>query len=109
MGIVRAQAPNAIGIENQPASFRDLETLFSNVLSVAISLLAIVLFVMLIVGGFKFITAGNNPQKAEGAKNTITWAIAGIVLAACAYLIISLIANFTGQQGITNFTIYQNN
>ncbi len=108
MKIVRAQMPQSIS-GNEPAKLQDLEIIFSNVLTFAISLLAIVLFVMLIIGGFKFITSGGDPQKTASARGTITWAIAGLVLATLAFLIISLIAAITGQTEIKNFTIYKTN
>jgi len=107
MQIIHAQTPNNIS-GDEPATLKDLETIVGNIFMFALPLLAIVLFVMLIVGGFKFITSGGDPQKTESAKNTLTWAIAGLVLAAAAFLIIRLIATFTGQEGILNFTIYQN-
>ncbi len=104
---VFAQTPQNISGE-EPASFQDLEIIFSNVLTFAIPILAIVLFVMLMLGGLKFITSGGNQEKTASAKSTITWAIGGLVLAALAYLIISVIAAFTGQTNIQNFVIYQN-
>jgi len=62
---------------------------------------------MLVSGGFKYITAGSSPDRSQSAKNTITYAILGIVLAASAYLILQLISWFTGAP-ILNFTIFQN-
>ena len=64
----------------------------------------IVLFVMLIIGGFRYITAGGDPKGIEGAKKTLTYAIAGMVLVALSYLIINFIASFTGAN-ITDFNI----
>lgn len=84
-----------------------LEAIFSNVLEAAIALAGVALFVMLIVGGFKYITSGGDSKAAAGAQQTITWAILGLVFLAAAYLILRLIANFTGVQSILNFQIYQ--
>jgi len=107
MQTIYAQVPQNIS-GDEPASFKDLETIFSNILTFALPLLAIVLFLMLIVGGFKFITSGGDPQKTASAKSTITWALGGLIFAALAYLIINTIAALTGQGAIRNFTIYQN-
>ena len=38
----------------EPASFRDLEVVFSNTLNIAVVLAGIVLFIMLVVGGFSY-------------------------------------------------------
>ena len=87
-----------------PAKLSDLEKVFENVVSVALGLAGIVLFVMLIIGGFRYITAGGDPKGIEGAKKTLTYAIAGMVLVALSYLIINFIASFTGAN-ITDFNI----
>ena len=71
-------------------------TLFSNVLNVVVAFAAVILFIMLIVGGFKFITSGGNPKNVEAAKQTLTYAILGMVLVASAFFIIQVIQQFTG-------------
>jgi len=90
-----------------PAPLVDLEVVFANITRIALGLAAIALFVMFIVGGFKFITAGSDPKAAESAKKTLTSAVLGVVLLALAYLILTLIANFTGLTNLTNFTVTQ--
>lgn len=88
-----------------PKPLTGLEGVFSNVLNVAIALGGIALFIMLLVGGFGYITAGGDAKKAAGAQQTITWAILGLVFLASAYLILRLIAQFTGVNEILNFKI----
>lgn len=90
-----------------PAELNGLETVFSNILSVAIGIGGIVLFIMIVMGGFSYISAGGDPQKAAAAKNTITYAIFGVVLLALAYLFLRLIAGFTGVNEILNFQVSQ--
>lgn len=89
-----------------PAQLTDLEGIFANVLQAAIALAGVALFIMLLVGGIKYITSGGDSKAAASAQQTITWAIIGIVLLASAYLILRLIANFTGIDAILNFQIY---
>lgn len=84
-----------------------LQDVFSNVVSIAIGLAGIVFFVMFIVGGFSYLTAGGDTGKVESAKKTLTYAIAGLVLIALSYLILRLISSFTGVPGILNFQIQQ--
>jgi hypothetical protein len=87
-----------------PATLSDLEIYFSRFVSVAIEFGGIVLFVMLLIGGFNYLTSGGNPQQAEAAKKTITYAIFGIVLLAMSFLILKLIQEFTGVN-VTEFKI----
>lgn len=85
-------------------TFKCLEVVFSNILVVAVSLAVLALFVMMLVGGFKFLTAGGDPKAASSAKLTLTYAIIGIALMAGAYLIFKLIEFFTGVK-VTIFQI----
>lgn len=90
-----------------PAELSGLEDVFGNVVGVAIGIAGVALFIMLVIAGYKYISAGSDAKSAEGAKNTLTYAIYGIVLLALAYLIMRLIANFTGVESILNFQIEQ--
>ncbi|BCX14438.1 MAG: hypothetical protein KatS3mg088_121 [Patescibacteria group bacterium] len=89
-----------------PATLAGLEYYFSNIISVAIEFGGIILFIMLIIGGFNYLTSNGNPQQAESAKKTITYAIAGIVVLALSFLILKLIYVFTGVD-VTQFKISQ--
>lgn len=86
-------------------TFADFGEVFLRLLSSLIPIGGIVLFIMLIMGGFSFMTASGDPRKAEAAKATITYAIIGIVVLACAFLIIQVIAGFAGVPAILNFQV----
>lgn len=60
----------------------------------------------LIIGGFKYVTAGDNPKELAAARGTLQWAIIGLIVAASAYAIIRFFANITG--GISGLTMYFN-
>jgi hypothetical protein len=85
----------------------DLTIIFDNVVGVLLGFAAIGLFIMLLVGGFKYIFSGGDPKAAEGAKKTVTFGLFGMILIACAYLIIQVIGTFTGVNSITNFAIFK--
>ncbi len=89
-----------------PAQLTGLEGLFSNVISLAIGFAGIVLFIMLLMGGFQYITSGGEAPKVEGAKKTITTALLGMIFVVLAYLILVFIKNFTGVD-VTQFKIQQ--
>lgn len=90
-----------------PVQLRDLNVRFDNIVGLALGFAGIVLFIMLLIGGFKFITSGGDPKAAGAAKQTLTYAITGIVLIACSFLILRIIAEFTGVTSITGFNIYK--
>ncbi|HCM37399.1 MAG: hypothetical protein UV61_C0007G0002 [Candidatus Gottesmanbacteria bacterium GW2011_GWB1_43_11] len=84
-----------------------LEPLFGRVVSIVAALAGIIFFVMLIVGGFRYLFSAGNPKATEAAKGTITAAFLGIFLIVGAYLILRLIAVFTGITSLTTFQIFQ--
>lgn len=90
--------------QNAPAQFSELNVLFGNVVSVVLGFSGLVLFIMLVLGGIKYISAGSDPKAVEGAKKTLTYAIAGLVLVALAFLIIRVIEFVTGVN-VSNFSV----
>jgi hypothetical protein len=100
-----AGAPTSL--PGKPAQISDLDVVFENIISAILGFAGITLFILLIVGGFRYITAGGDPKAVEGAKKTLTYAIAGIILVASAFLILRLIEVFTGVT-VTEFSIVGN-
>lgn len=96
-----ALAAGAIG---DPATIADLDTLFANVVMAILGLAGIVLFLMLLTGGFKYLTSGGDAKAVGEAKSTLTYAIGGIVLIALSFLILQLIKTITGAD-VTQFQI----
>ena len=86
------------------AQLADLEGVFENAVSAVLALVGIVLFIMLVMGGFKYTTAGGDPKKLEDAKKTLTYAVLGVAFIAISYLILRLIATLTGNEELLNFT-----
>jgi len=87
-----------------PAQLRDVEVVFGNIVGAVLGLAGIVLFVLLLGGGFKYITAGGDPKAIDGAKKTLTYAILGMVFVASAFLVLQFIQEFTGVN-VTQFRI----
>ena len=86
------------------AGFEDLEILLEKVLGGIFRLGLVAVFVMLLYGGFKYLTAGGNPEANQKAGSVITYAILGLVLMIGAWFILRLIENFTGIS-VTDFSI----
>jgi hypothetical protein len=61
-------------------------------------------FMILILSGIQWITAGGDKQALEKARNGITNAIMGLIIVAAAWAIMTLIGNFFGIH-ITALTI----
>lgn len=91
---------------NDPATLQDLETVFGNVVTSLLALGGVILFLMLLSGGFKYLTSGGDPKATETAQKTLTYAIGGLVLLAGSYMILNIISTFTGAD-VTNFVIFK--
>lgn len=85
-----------------------LEAIVANFLAIAVSGIGFVGFIMMIIGAFKYLLSGGNTQQTEGGKNTMTFAVIGLILALTAYMILNFIAEFTGVRTILNFTLWFN-
>ncbi len=103
MGYVNAQAP--VEAVDNVATLRGLEGVVENITRSLLFVAGIALFFMLLTGGFKFITSGGDPKKLESARNTISYAVMGIILVAASYLVLVLIRTITGNASILNFNI----
>lgn len=86
------------------ATFSDLEGMFSGLIGSLLSLAGIILFVMLVIGGFRYIMSGGNPEAAAGARRTLTYAVVGLIVVAGAYLVLVIIEEITGAK-VTEFSI----
>lgn len=68
-----------------------------NIISILVGAIAVI---MIIVGGFRYVTSGGKQESVSGAKNTILYAIIGLVIVALAQIIVHFVLNnvSTGTQ-----------
>ena len=93
------------GSDKDVATIQGLECLIANVFTVIITLIGLAAFVMLVVGSVRWLISGGNSSNIEKAKNTMTYAVIGIVVALSAFVVINLISGFTGIEAIKTFMI----
>ena len=93
------------GPANDVPTIQGLECLIANIFTVIITLIGLGGFVMFIFGAFKWMTAGSNSKNIDSAKKTFTYSVLGLVLSLSAFIIINLIADFTGVSVIKTFRI----
>lgn len=84
-------------------TIQGLECLVANILANVITLIGIASFVMFLLGGFRYLTAGANAKGMEAGKNSISFAILGIILALASFLILNILAEVTGVKTILQF------
>ncbi len=86
---VKAQNLNTgIGnVNNTGLGSRDLRATVGSIINVALSLLGVIVLVIIIYGGFLWMTAGGNDERVGEAKKWIFGGIIGLVIILCAYAI----------------------
>ena len=70
-----------------------LGSVFSNVTNVILFLVGAVAVIMLIIGGFRYVMSNGDAGAIKGAKDTILYAIIGIVVAFLAYAAVNFITD----------------
>jgi len=61
-----------------------------NLFSIIVGIIAVV---MITIGGLKYVTSGGDSQRVSGAKDTILFAIVGLVVVALAQIIVHFVLN----------------
>ncbi|RMH01564.1 MAG: hypothetical protein D6706_01675, partial [Chloroflexi bacterium] len=69
----------------------DLTSLIANIIRAVLGFAGVVLVVMILYGGFLWMTAGGNDDRVKKAKRTITNAVIGLVIAISSYAIASFV------------------
>lgn len=87
------------------ATIQGITCMIGNVLGVILPLIGLAAFIMLVVGSVRWMLSGGSSQNVEKARNTMVFAVVGIVLALTSYIIINILADFTGIEEIRTFTI----
>ncbi|MBI5404632.1 MAG: hypothetical protein HY976_00225 [Candidatus Kerfeldbacteria bacterium] len=96
---VAALAATAFSIENVGGSVglgtADLKGTIVNIISWVLGILALVAVVMIIIGGFQWMTAAGNEEKIEKAKKVISAAVIGLIIVLLAWAIVIFVAGTT--------------
>lgn len=64
---------------------------FKKVTNTILYIVGIIAVIMLIIGGIKYVVSGGDSKKVTDAKNTILYAIIGLIIAFLAYAIVNFV------------------
>lgn len=76
------------GVSDNTASPESLVKQFVNIFLFAVGALSVI---MLIWGGIRYTTSAGDSNKVQAAKNTVLYAIVGLVIAILAYAIVNMV------------------
>lgn len=75
----------------------DLKQSIINIINLALGLMSLVAVVMIIIGGFTWLTSGGNEEKVDKAKKTISAAVIGMVIIMVAWAIVLFVTRTTAN------------
>jgi uncharacterized membrane protein YqiK len=81
--------PNGVGCENgKPATGSGLFTIIKTIIQVMIVIGGIIAVIMIILGGIRYITSNGDQADVKAAKDTILYAVVGLVVTIISYAIV---------------------
>lgn len=86
--------------QNGVASLSCLPIVFGNVINAALIFIGSVALILFILAGITFIRSGGDPKQTQMARQTLTYAVIGLVVVLSSYAIIGVIAYTTGAECI---------
>lgn len=66
-------------------------SMVQTVINILLYVLGIIAVIMIIIGGIRFTTSDGDPAGVKSARNTIIYAVVGLVVAIMAYAIVNLV------------------
>lgn len=90
---VTSGAPNCTPTGGAGSKLNDIVKLVINIFSVVVAVVAVI---MIIIGGLKYIMSSGDSGNITGAKNTILYAIIGLVIVALAQFIVRFVLEKVG-------------
>lgn len=89
--------PNKTNIDSLPE-------LFQVIFNLLIGIVGGLAIIFLIIGGIRYILARGDEKAAKGAKDQITAAIIGLVVALLAVVLVTIVGNILGAGGLETVT-----
>lgn len=89
---------NCNGSTNSQQVSSSVAKIGRSVVNVFSAIIGVIAVIMLVYGGFRYITSGGATEKVGEAKKTLIWAIVGLIVVALAQVIVNLTLSTTAGQ-----------
>lgn len=96
--VLAQEAPNLNDLNVPIIPGRDLITVFRNLLDDVLLWLGIAAFIFVLYGGFLYLTSGGDPTRAEKGRNSIVYAIIGIIIIFASFAVIRFVNQSLNQR-----------
>ena len=88
---------NSVNTGNGPTNLTGTDGVFTTIVNVLLFIIGAVSVIMLIYGGIRYTTSGGNANSVTAAKNTIMYAIIGLIIAIFAFAIVNFVVGELNQ------------
>jgi hypothetical protein len=95
---------NAARGENQPTDLFGAGGIFTTVVNVLLFIVGVLSVIMLIIGGLRYVLSGGNATAVSNAKNTILYALVGLVIAFLAFAAVNFVLDMLAPGGTSGGT-----
>ena len=90
-----AEAAKGAGM---PTELVGVDGVFTKITNTVLYAVGIISVIMLIYGGLRYVISGGDSKKVTDAKNTIMYAIIGLIISILAYAIVNFVINAVGGE-----------
>jgi heme/copper-type cytochrome/quinol oxidase subunit 2 len=80
-----------------PPNTPSLNQTIENIVNVITSLVGVAAVIMILIAGFRYVASGGKDDTVKSAKNTITYAVIGLVIVGFAQIIVHFVINKISQ------------
>lgn len=91
-GVYTAEELKALGCKAVDDKSGDIGVVMSNIIKIVIAVIGIVAVIVIIISGVTFLTSQGDPAKVKRAKDTILYAVLGLILSVLAYTIVNFVS-----------------
>jgi len=104
--LTMSDGANAARGTDQAATLFGSAGIFTTISNVMLFVVGAISVIMIVIGGLRYVISGGNSGNVTAAKNTILYAIVGLIISIMAYAIINfVISSFTPGAGGAGTTL----
>lgn len=102
MALTVQEGAEAARADGMPAELIGPNGIFTSVTNTILYIVGIISVIMLIYGGLRYIISGGDSKKVTDAKNTILYAVIGLIISILSFAIVNFVLNSIGVNDAEN-------
>jgi hypothetical protein len=93
---------NAARGDDQPAMLFGDAGVFSTISNVLLFIVGAIAVIMIVIGGLRYVISGGDSTQVQAAKNTILYALVGVIVAILAYAAVNFVVASFIPSGVSS-------